>query len=103
MPIRQTGEVALAFIIGGIIGAGFGILFAPASGKEIRKKMRGYEDSLISEAEDVIAKGKEKLLQQKNRVEEAVHAAGKEIKNAGQFIESIGKENETATPALRHK
>jgi len=81
--IRHNGDVFAAFIIGGIIGAGFGMLCAPASGQEIRKKMSGFEDDLMSGAEDMIAKGKEKILHQKDNIEGAAHAAGKEIKDGG--------------------
>lgn len=86
MSIRQNGDVFLAFIIGGILGAGYGILCAPASGKEIRKKISGFEDDLRSGAGDMIAKGKEKILHHKNHIEEAVHAAGKEIKDGGKTL-----------------
>jgi len=36
-----------------------GVLYAPASGKETRKKITGMENDL----EDMVSKGKEKILQ----------------------------------------
>jgi len=91
MSIRRTGNIFLAFIIGGAVGAGLGILFAPVSGKETRKKIAGIEDDLVSKAEGLLSDGKAKLLEQKHHIEETVRVAGKEIKNAGKYIENIYK------------
>ena len=43
-----------AFVLGGIIGAALGILFAPAKGKETREKVNDW-------LEDTTEKTKEKL------------------------------------------
>ena len=43
MATSHTGEVFTAFVIGGILGLGLGVLYAPASGKETRKKILGAE------------------------------------------------------------
>ena len=85
MSTRSAGDVLLTLIIGGIAGVVLGVLYAPASGKETRKKITGMENDL----EDMVSKGKEKILQHKHHIEETVHAAGKEIRNAGRYIENI--------------
>jgi len=91
MSMQHHGHVCLAFIIGGIVGAGLAILYAPATGKETRKKLKGFEDDLVSKAEDLVSKGGEILSQQRGHIYEVVHAAGKEIKNAGKHFENIGR------------
>ena len=64
--------LALAFVIGGLIGAGLGFLFAPRTGRETREKIkeRGEESSkklreaietLRERAERLAEAGKEKF------------------------------------------
>jgi gas vesicle protein len=77
MSIKSTGEMMLAFAVGGMLGAGLGILFAPSSGKETRKKLVGFEEDLVARAKDIVEEGKEKVVQQKHRLEEAVQSGVK--------------------------
>ena len=39
-------EVSLAFVVGGLIGAGIALLYAPAAGVETRKKVRETTDKI---------------------------------------------------------
>jgi gas vesicle protein len=48
MENRSSESPVLAFILGGLIGASLGILFAPAAGKETREKLR----ILLEQADD---------------------------------------------------
>jgi len=50
-----TGLVA-----GGIIGTVFALLYAPTSGKKLRKKISDKTENLIGEAEEFYESGKEK-------------------------------------------
>jgi len=50
-----TGLVA-----GGIIGTVFALLYAPTSGKKLRKKISDRTEDLIGEAEEFYETGKEK-------------------------------------------
>ena len=61
MAEKNSGEVILAFLLGGIIGACLGILFAPASGKETRKKINVVLKDLGEKAEELFEEGKEKV------------------------------------------
>ncbi|HOW88717.1 MAG TPA: YtxH domain-containing protein [Elusimicrobiales bacterium] len=54
MSEQRNGDVLTAFVLGGIIGAALGILFAPAKGKETREKINDW-------LEDTKEKAKEKL------------------------------------------
>lgn len=48
-------EVTLAFLLGGVVGAGLALLFAPASGEETRKKIRESSDRLRSRMRETTA------------------------------------------------
>ena len=41
------------FIVGALVGAGLGVLFAPKTGKEIRKDLKEKLDELIEKARDI--------------------------------------------------
>ncbi len=44
--MNNSKNVAMAFLIGGVIGAGVALLFAPASGIETRRRIKdGVEDA----------------------------------------------------------
>ena len=54
MSENKSGSIISAFVLGGIIGAALGILFAPAKGKDTRVKINDW-------LEDTTEKAKEKL------------------------------------------
>lgn len=44
--MNNSKNVAVAFLVGGAIGAGLALLFAPTSGNETRRKIKeGFEDA----------------------------------------------------------
>ncbi len=57
----SSGETILAFLLGGIIGACLGILFAPKSGKETREKLRFLLEDLGEKAESWVKEEKDKI------------------------------------------
>ncbi len=59
---NSTGEVILAFVLGGIVGAAAGLLFAPASGKETRKRIKDMSEDLTEKAEGFVGEVKEKAV-----------------------------------------
>lgn len=77
MSDKSSGETILAFLLGGMIGAAIGILFAPASGRETRKKIRDLVEDLESGAEDFIANINEKVHDEKKRIDAALEAGKK--------------------------
>ena len=61
MSDRSSGEVVLAFLLGGIVGACVGVLFAPSSGKETRKKLKDMAEDIGEKAEGMFGEGKDKM------------------------------------------
>lgn len=68
MAENRGSEIIGAFIIGGLIGAALGMLFAPAAGSETREKLGEWLDEnktkakeKLDELEGEIKKRKEKL------------------------------------------
>lgn len=60
---HNEGSNLSAFILGGLIGAAFGILFAPAKGETTRKKMKKWVDETAEE-------GREQLLEEVREIKE---------------------------------
>ncbi|HBR16870.1 MAG: hypothetical protein A3G39_10800 [Deltaproteobacteria bacterium RIFCSPLOWO2_12_FULL_43_16] len=85
---ENNGNTLLAFIVGGIIGAGLALLYAPSSGEETRRRLReqvdqardrvqqGYE-SAVDTVEEGMGKVTEIIEERKGEVVTA-YQAGKE-------------------------
>ena len=85
---KNIGGILLAFLAGGVVGTVLGIMLAPSSGEETRRKIRATSleardkalekvESVKSEATELIERGKEKASGVKSQVQAAVDA-GKE-------------------------
>jgi gas vesicle protein len=72
----STGSTILAFLIGGLVGAGVALLLAPRSGEETRQKIKElaeeakekatkYTEEVKSKVTSAVGKGKE-LVEEKN-------------------------------------
>jgi gas vesicle protein len=55
------GAVLISFLIGGIVGAGLALLFAPQSGKKTRGKIVDLAEDARDYASDYAKKFKEKV------------------------------------------
>ncbi len=52
MNSRDEGKILAAFLIGGILGAGFALLFAPQSGEKTRRDISRFTRKVGNEAKD---------------------------------------------------
>ena len=57
----SSGSVLLSFLLGGVVGAGLALLFAPQSGRETRQKIRELADDVKEKTTDYAQQAKEKV------------------------------------------
>ncbi len=85
---RSTSSIILAFFIGGLVGAGVALLFAPQPGKETRQKIKELAeeakgkaikcaDEVKGKVTSTVEKGKGLVEEKKSLITTAVEA-GKE-------------------------
>jgi gas vesicle protein len=82
---KDVGKIVLSFFIGGVVGAAFGLLLAPSSGAETRRRIKAASldakdktlekfDSIKSEASNLVERGKERISGVKSQIHAAVEA-----------------------------
>jgi gas vesicle protein len=59
--MKDSTKILGALVLGAAAGAVLGLMFAPSSGNELRKKLRDNTDDLIDELAEKINEGKETL------------------------------------------
>jgi gas vesicle protein len=84
MENKSSGASILSFILGGLIGASLGILFAPAAGKETREKLR----VLLEQADDETRKLFDEFKEFK---EKAVKGKRRVLKKASKKLDKLSK------------
>ena len=80
MSENRSGEIVSAFMIGGLIGAALGILFAPAKGKDTREKLNDWVDDTKEKAKDAGEKINEWVDDAKEKTKDALETVEDEIK-----------------------
>ncbi len=55
-----SGSVLLAFLLGGVVGAGMALLVAPQSGEETRRKIKELADDIKEKTNEYINEAKDK-------------------------------------------
>ena len=75
------GGIFLAFLVGGLVGAGLALLYAPFSGKETRERITGLAEEYRKKAEDWSGDLKQKaesFIEEEKAVIKAAYDAGRE-------------------------
>ena len=57
--VSSLGSVLLPLFVGGMVGAGVALLFAPESGRKTRKKVRHLAEDALEKAEGCIEQAKD--------------------------------------------
>lgn len=76
-----TAGMVMAFLAGGLIGAGLALLYAPYAGREVREKIGGLAGDLKGKAQQwsTDLKGKvESFIEEERAVIKAAYDAGRE-------------------------
>lgn len=76
-----SGGIFLAFLAGGLVGAGLALLYAPVSGKEAREKITGLAEDYRKKAEGWSGDLKQKVetfIDEEKSVIKAAYDAGRE-------------------------
>jgi gas vesicle protein len=72
----------LAFVIGAAVGAAAGILLAPRSGRDTRRRLRGWaEDAgeeLMEQGRELFEEGKRLAREKMEKVKRSVHGMGRD-------------------------
>ncbi len=84
----EKTSTLLAFALGGIIGAGIALLYAPDSGYETRKRLRDGMEGAEDWAKDKIQDAKDRFSNSSGTVKELLDEKGNDFKSAY----SAGKE-----------
>lgn len=92
-----SGGIFLAFLAGGLVGAGLALLYAPASGRETRDKITGMAEDLKKKTEQVAGDVKQKVegfVEEERSVLKAAYDAGRDAMNRekARFAESAPPE-----------
>jgi len=56
---KREGSVLVPFLVGGLVGAGAALLFAPKSGRELRKDIKDIASNTRDSVVSTIEKGKD--------------------------------------------
>lgn len=68
MADNNGGEIIGAFIVGGLIGAALGMLFAPTAGKDTRDKLGEWFDENKGKAKEKLEKLEEEIKERKEHL-----------------------------------
>ena len=76
-----SGGILLAFLAGGLVGAGLALMYAPVSGREARERIGGLAGDLKKKAEDWTGEAKQKVegfIDEEKSVIKAAYDAGRD-------------------------
>lgn len=102
---RRGGGILGAFILGGLIGAALGLLFAPRSGKETREMIASKADEYWGQGVEMYNTGKEKAAEYYEKGMETAGDAGDAMRDKidsarSRLQEQVAKASDTARGAV---
>lgn len=77
----STGGILVAFLAGGLIGAGLALLYAPAPGRETRERIGGMADEIKKKSDQLSGDLKQKVegfVEEERSVLKAAYDAGRD-------------------------
>jgi gas vesicle protein len=90
---RDCGNLLKGFVIGGVLGALAGILFAPKAGKELRSDIKEKGSEVLKDAKEIYAdastRAKEIIEEAKNQAKELKKEADRHLSEARQKAKEI--------------
>jgi gas vesicle protein len=95
---RGKTSVAAAFIIGGILGAGIALIFAPQSGEKTRRQIRRFGQRAINKAAAVQSELRDSI---DGLVDDVTDKLAEEIERGREWSESRIKEVQRALESGR--
>ncbi|MDR1942940.1 MAG: YtxH domain-containing protein [Endomicrobium sp.] len=79
--MSDNKDTLLAFILGGLVGAALGVLYAPKSGKETRRDIKKFSEDVADKVkdlgEDLTEKGRKVYEDGKDKISEVFEAGKK--------------------------
>ncbi|MBM3216003.1 YtxH domain-containing protein [Candidatus Poribacteria bacterium] len=104
---NSTGTVILAFLVGGVIGAGVALLFAPASGEETRRRIKATSDDVKRKTEEFIDESRERIAELvedgSDRIAELVEQGKSSVGSLTASLKSLVDEGKKAYRARRNE
>lgn len=80
---ERNGEGVLAFLLGGVVGALVGVMLAPCSGEETRRKIADWLEENRDKTRRFLDKERETLHSKKEQVQAAWEAGKKAYQESG--------------------
>lgn len=97
----NRNDSLFAFLLGAVVGAAIGLLYAPKTGKETRAHLKRLGEDFVDSAEDfgeeVKIKGKKLFAEGKAKVSEVVEKGKNSLKIKKSSVEPVVEQTEENT------
>lgn len=98
-----AGSNLASFLLGAVVGAALGVMFAPAKGETTRRRIKNWADEEYEEQKEKIsetaAELKEKLTKHANEVKEKLTEEAKDVKD--KLTKEFNKRKEELTEKFK--